>query len=425
MGPLSLQVLIRLTNDRSVDCQRTLDYGHNLFKARTHQLSLKRMLKILYCNWCLVSRSGTEVVTIETVLSLQDMGHQVAVLVWHPGKPAEQLREAGIPVITSLDELSWSPDIVHSNHLPQSLQCAQRFPLVPQVFFCHDPSTAHSAPPRLPNILSYCAVDEVCAERTRSVAGEITLMHNAVDLTRFQRRMPLPDSPKSAVMLGKNIVGITAIHEACEELGISLDALGTSPDTEVTDLSKRLKAYDLVFAVARNAIESMATGCAVVVVDKRGLAGMVRSERVDEWRRHNFGKRLLTRASTREALVKEILSFDADDAAAVCQRIRDVASLDNYVLDLVKLYESVIAKNRLKPLDATCVRDAFPTAFRNAIPDLMQLISHDEMRQFSDSLLVEYQSLCRTSNGRNVHSFGSVFSRWVQYIKGNRWIANK
>jgi hypothetical protein len=382
------------------------------------------MLKILYCNWCLVSRSGTEVVTIETVLALQDMGHQVAVLVWHPGKPTEQLRAAGIPVITSLDELSWSPDIIHSNHLPQSLQCAQRFPVIPQVFFCHDPCTAHSAPPRLPNILSYCAVDEVCAERTRSVAGEITLMHNAVDLTRFQRRIPLPDSPTSAVMLGKNIVGIAAIHEACEELGIYLDALGTSPDNEVTDLSKRLTAYDLVFAVARNAIESMATGCAVVVVDKRGLAGMVRSECVDEWRRHNFGKRLLTRTPTREALVKEILYFDSDDAAAVCQRIRDVASLDNYVLDLVRLYEAVIAKNRLKPLDARCVRDAFPSAFRNAIPDLMQLISHDEIRQFSNSLPAEYEAPCSTLSGRNVHSFGAAFTRWVQFIKTNRHKTN-
>ena len=250
-------------------------------------------------------------------------------------------------------------------------------------------------------------------------------MHNAVDLTRFQRRVPLPDSPKNALMLGKNIVGIAAIHEACEELGISLDALGTNPDNEVTDLSKRLTAYDLVFAVARNAIESMATGCAVVVVDQRGLAGMVRSERVDEWRRHNFGKRLLTRAPTREALVNEILSFDSDDAAVVCQRIRDVASLDNYVLDLVRLYEVVIAKNRLNPLDATCVRDAFPSAFRNAIPDLMQLISHDEMRQFSDSLPAEHQAPCSTLSSRNVHSFGAAFSRWVQYIKGNSWNANK
>ncbi len=147
-------------------------------------------------------------------------------------------------------------------------------------------------------------------------------------------------------------------------------------------------------------------------------------ESVDEWRRHNFGKRLLTRTPTREAVVKEILSFDSEDAAAVCQRIRDVASLDNYVLDLVRLYEAVIAKNRLKPLDARCVRDAFPSAFRNAIPDLMQLISHDEIRQFSESLPAEHQAPCSTLSSRNVHSFGAAFSRWVQYFKANHWKTN-
>ncbi len=368
------------------------------------------MLKILYCNWCLTSRSGTEVVTLETVRALQDVGHQVAVLVWHSGAPAEQLRDAGIPVMTSLKELSWSPDIVHSNHLPQALQCALRFPLTPQVFFCHDPCAAHSAPPKLPNILRYCAVDEVCAERSRSVAGQITLMHNAVDLARSKRRARLPERPTRAVMLGKKIVGIAAVHEACEELGLSLDALGTSVDNEVTDLSDRLAAYDLVFAVARNAIESMATGCAVIVIDDRGLAGMVRSERVDEWRQHNFGKRLLNRAPTREALVKEILSFDPDDAAAVCQRIRQVANLENYVLELERLYEAVVSENRVRPRDAGYVLDAFPSAFRNAIPELMQLMSPDELRQFSDSLPVECQSLWNTLSGPNVQSVSNPMS---------------
>jgi hypothetical protein len=352
------------------------------------------MLKILYCNWCLTSRSGTEVVTLETVRALQASGNQVAVLVWHAGKSANELRQAGILVFTSLDELPWTPDVIHSNHLPQTLQCTLKFPITPQVFFCHDSCAAHSSPPSLPNIRRYGAVDEVCAERVRTVSvGQVTILHNAVDLVRFQQRERLPDRPTRAVMLGKKIAGIAAVHDACKQLDISLDALGTSVEQEVTDLAARLQAYDLVFAVARNAIESMATGCAVVVVDDRGLAGLVRSENVDEWRRHNFGKRILTREPTFQALVKEILAIDPDDANAVCNRIRDVAALDDYLPELLRLYESVVLQSCESPLDARGVLDAFPSAFCTAIPQLLQLMSLQEIRQFSKSLPVEYQLL--------------------------------
>ena len=46
--------------------------------------------------------------------------------------------------------------------------------------------------------------------------------------------------------------------------------------------SDRLEAvlprYDIVFATARMALEAAVVGCAVVVVDGRGFAGMLRSE---------------------------------------------------------------------------------------------------------------------------------------------------
>ena len=35
------------------------------------------------------------------------------------------------------------------------------------------------------------------------------------------------------------------------------------------------RRHDLVFASARSALEAMATGCAVIVLDGRGFAGLV------------------------------------------------------------------------------------------------------------------------------------------------------
>ncbi len=52
---------------------------------------------------------------------------------------------------------------------------------------------------------------------------------------------------------------------------------------------ENLHRYDLVFAKARCAMEAMAVGCSVVVLEAQGMAGMVTSANVAEWRLWNFG----------------------------------------------------------------------------------------------------------------------------------------
>jgi hypothetical protein len=91
------------------------------------------------------------------------------------------------------------------------------------------------------------------------------------------------------------------------------------------------------------ALEALAVGCAVVVVDGRGLAGLVTSSVVDEWRRNNFGLRLLTREPTKEAIVSEIGRYDAHDAALVSGRIREFASLSTYLDRVEAVYRDVLA----------------------------------------------------------------------------------
>src|SRR5919198_1801933 len=81
-----------------------------------------------------------------------------------------------------------------------------------------------------------------------------------------------------------------------------------------------LPGYDLVFAKARAAIEAIAVGCAVVVVDEHGLAGMATYADLPEWRRWNLGRRLLTPHDV-DAICSTIDRYDPDDAA----RCRDFA----------------------------------------------------------------------------------------------------
>jgi hypothetical protein len=130
-----------------------------------------------------------------------------------------------------------------------------------------------------------------------------------------------------------------------------VDAVGPAVGAEIADLSDRLRGYDLVFASARSALEAMAAACAVMVIDGRGLAGLVTRDNVAPWRENNFGLRVLSRQSSADAIVAELDRYDAKQARAVCDFIRAYASLDDHIGRLEQIHREVIAEWRATPID--------------------------------------------------------------------------
>ena len=304
-------------------------------------------MRVLVTNCSLRGRSGTEIVTIDLALGLSGRGHEIAVFAPLLGPRADILRHRGIVVTDRPEELPWKPDIIHGHHnhvLAAALAC---FPDVPALFVCHSSNYWFDGPPLLPRVRRFYAVDEACRTRLAAEAGcaneDIELLPNAVDLDLFSPRTPLPARPRRALLLTKNSEHIQAVRAAAQDAGLELDEIGSPFGNEVDDLHARLRTFDIVFATARMALEAIAVGCAVVVVDGRGLAGLATLAKVNEWRSSNFGLRLLTREPTREAIVAEILRYDAHDARQASNRIRDIASLSTYLDQVEIIYRKIVA----------------------------------------------------------------------------------
>jgi hypothetical protein len=309
---------------------------------------------ILYCNVLLAGRSGTEIVTIDTVRGLHKRGYNIGLYVSIHGESSRALTDNGILVTSDLNEIPWRPDIIHSNHITQSLEAAVRFPDTPQVHLCHDADAWFSNPPRLSLVRRWLAVDEVCAERIRGKIGvgtKVFWLPNAVDIETHPMRGALPQQPRRALILTKNKGYFNVIVAACKTAGVQVDKLGLGTGVVVADLPQHFQRYDVVFATARMAIEALACGCAVVVVDARGLAGLVTSINVRNWRRHNFGRRLLARAITAAAIRNELIQFDSLDARKVSSYIREEAALSTYLDILIKIYRDAIDDFEREPVD--------------------------------------------------------------------------
>lgn len=313
--------------------------------------------RVLIATYAVTSRSGSDLYTRDIALALLRRGWQPVVYATILGDVAQELRDATIPVTDDISSIAAAPDVIHGHHHLETLTALARFPGVPALFVCHDGVTWHSSPPLTPRIGAYVGVDRNCRDRMVLEYGvpqhDTRVFLNAVDLRRFQRRAPLPATPRRALIFNNtatpNTVGAT-IAAACAPRGISLDIVGLNANTATDHPERILLEYDLVFARARCALEAAAVGAAVIVCDSRGLAGMVTAPDLEAIRQLNFGVRLLQRPMTEETVGTAIDRYDAADAASVTDLIRATAGVDLLAEQFVELYDELCANHR--PLTA-------------------------------------------------------------------------
>ncbi|MBN8944609.1 MAG: glycosyltransferase family 4 protein [Rhizobiales bacterium] len=333
-------------------------------------------MRILITNIRMAMRSGTEVVVRDLALRLAARGHQPVVYTPDIGALAGELISHGVPVLDDLARLEQEPDIIHGHHTIPTAEAIMAFPGRPAIWLCHDATAWFDAAPRFAQIRRYFAVDETCRERL--VAGDglaresIGILPNAIDLRRIPpRTQPLPPAPRLAVSLVKHPAPIPLIREACLRLGLPLEAYGHGVGQEISDVENACAKADLVFATARTAIEAMATGAAVILVDGRGFGGIVTSANYDLFRRLNFGLGALRAQASVEALVQSIGSYDPIDAARLGARIRAEADLDKAVDRLEQIYADVIRQHDAEAsLDARRMRQEVLAFNRRWLPNL-------------------------------------------------------
>ena len=167
--------------------------------------------------------------------------------------------------------------------------------------------------------------------------------------------------PQRALVLTKTSKHIDLIRQVCHDRCLGLTEIGPGAGLVVDDLSEYFKNNDVVFATARMAIEAMASGCAVVVVDSRGLAGMVSTRNRHAWQLHNFGKRLLVRTIDASSLNAALDEYDFHDARIVSLKMRESADLERRACSLVAIYRSAIARAVLNPWTADQILAEFPS----------------------------------------------------------------
>jgi len=309
---------------------------------------------VLLTTFALELRGGSELYVLDVAIGLLARGHQPVVHSPRLGRVAERLRDATVPVASTLDDLGAAPDVIHGQDNHVLLTALLHFPGVPAVRVLH--GWQDERPSLFPRIRRYVAVDDTVRDRALGEwgvpAAALTTIRNFVDLGRFAPRDPLPATPRRALVFSNNASAhLPAVEAACRARGLAVDVAGSSPDTVADRPEALLPRYDVVFAKGRCAMEAMAVGAAVVLCDASGLGPLVTTAAFDDLRRMNFGLRTLSRPISAEAIDAELARYDAADARAVHERLRALADLDLAVDRLIDVYEAAIASGTASPAD--------------------------------------------------------------------------
>ena len=306
-------------------------------------------MRVLIAGHSLDEIGGVQRYECELASWLLAHGHAPVVYGTELGDAARQLDARTIPVTDDLRSVTAPVDIVHGDSALETMAALLHFPSAPAIFVCHGWENIGRTTPRFPRILRYVAVDDTCADRLVTRAGiapeKVSVLLNAVDLGAFRQREPLPPAPRRAVVfsnLAHELTFLPAIREACRRAAIELDVVGASAGTAAPHPESILGTYDVAFAKAKCAMEAMACGLAVILCSDAGVGGMVRSADFDRLRRLNFGIRAMQTPLSAETLLAELARYDADDARAVSDRIRQTASSEALHASLLSTYEAVI-----------------------------------------------------------------------------------
>ncbi len=308
-------------------------------------------LRILLTNNTLGGRYGSELYVRDLALALMRRGHFPIVYSTVLGEVAAELRAATVPVLDDLRALNMPPDVIHGQHHLDAMTAMLQFPEVPAIYVCHGWLPWEERPPVFPSIRRYVAVDDLCRERLLTTSGitteQIDMLYNFVDLDRFELRDPLPAVPRSALIFSNSATdgsfGAT-IREACQAFGIErIDMAGWASGNAIAQPERVLGGYDIVFGKARCALEAMSVGCATVVADFPGLAGMVDTGNMERMRRLNFGVRTMQAgAITRDGVLAALQAYNPTDAQRVTAWIRSEADISAAVDRLLAIYDLAI-----------------------------------------------------------------------------------
>ncbi len=258
---------------------------------------------------------GSESYLLTVAEQLDRLGHEIAIYAPEPGPGVAVAEERGIPVFGE-GSIPEAVEVALVQDAGVSHRIAASRPGLPQLFVAHSGMFDLQAPPQLEGeVGAVVALNDRVGTRMRryGVETEIVRLRQPIDTQRFVPRGPLPEAPRTALMLSNtpHADRFEMIRDACADAGMELEQLGGSAGRKA-DIRSALAEADLVIGYGRSILEAMACGRAAYVYDWQGGDGWVTRETYDAIEADGFAGSAAKDVLDREALAADLSRYSPE-----------------------------------------------------------------------------------------------------------------
>ena len=257
-------------------------------------------MRILLTNNHLKGLGGSETATYTIARALKDAGHEVAIFTRVLGDVSDRLQLEGFDVVSDIARFRGRVfDCAHIHHNTCARLVRDAFPKLPMVYLGHGVVPALEAPPpKDVRVAVHAAVSEEIAAAWKEKHGieRTEIVRNAIDLVRFRPVKPIHERcERILVIRGPKDTG--AWRVAAMKMSAEITFVGAK-GTSIWKIERKINEADLVVGVGRCALEAMACGRAVFVMNQQLGDGMLTEPRYFQSRIHNFSGRCFARKFT-------------------------------------------------------------------------------------------------------------------------------
>jgi hypothetical protein len=312
---------------------------------------IARRPRLALSNCQLISYTGSELWTEEAALALAQLGLPIITYAPKLGALADRMRQNGLLVTDDPEVVAqFAPTLLHLNHYAAAAPMLSSVRNKPAIVNMVHGLLPRPGLPGLEGVNQYCAVGLHAVAKTHLLTGRpwdsIRMLPSFFDPAKFPSYSDRERGRNALLFSSKTSPAhrerLTALLSAC---GYSLDHVGYGgvPSAAPGEL---LPNYDIVFAVARSAVEALACGCAVVLWDDGLVGPMVTG--ADFW----------LSVAANFSMVGDVLPRCAiDSPASEPWLYEQIGALDQAreVCDLAQTYLSI---DRVMPILFECYLDA-------------------------------------------------------------------
>ncbi len=292
---------------------------------------------------------GTEIHLVTVAEHLRRLGHDAVIYTPELGAYSDHARSRGLEVLGTLRELPLECDVVFAQDAIVAYDMAERYPSALFVYRVCGDFNEFQLLPQAEDVIDLVIVLSDRYARlveASAVKAPMVRLRVPIDVDRLAPIGRIRERPRRAVVIGNYTDRFELVRDAWESHGIEVAQVGLANGAgQSFDVAAALADADIVVAKSRTALDAMACGRAVYVLDVFGGDGWVTPEIYPALEADHFAGHASDRVIDKLGLERDLADYSREMGSANRDLVMQHHNARYHVMELVAAIDAHKARD--------------------------------------------------------------------------------